>query len=314
MASNFRIGPYDPCPCGSGEKYKFCCAAKAREDRHGEYPCGVVAYFGPDDKTVTRIAAGIFVSESAAPVLRTWLGAEVASDRNVGAEIKQFFAQNGVKTVKFGNGISGCPHEEGIDYPKGEECPLCPFWAGKQGMAPIQAGEEPWIREITEKLAPAITLLPPDEASMAKSASNAVGTFERVGAILDDDEKKLDFARAVDKLYAHLKAKLHLPCQVTGIGDFQWEECHVMTAHLPGDYKKLRKTHPSYTDRYLLLEISRGPRSEWMMFDDDICAHVRRIKDGREFVLGLGELKATDAASSEYQLLGDYAVWFVNSL
>jgi hypothetical protein len=27
--------------------------------------------------------------------------------------------------------IIGCPHEEGIDYPEGEECPLCPFWKGR---------------------------------------------------------------------------------------------------------------------------------------------------------------------------------------
>jgi len=23
-------GPYEPCPCGSGQKYKFCCVAKAK--------------------------------------------------------------------------------------------------------------------------------------------------------------------------------------------------------------------------------------------------------------------------------------------
>jgi hypothetical protein len=27
----------------------------------------------------------------------------------------------------------GCPHEEGEDFPDGEDCPFCPFWAGKQG-------------------------------------------------------------------------------------------------------------------------------------------------------------------------------------
>jgi hypothetical protein len=26
----------------------------------------------------------------------------------------------------------GCPHEEGIDYPEGEACPACPFWAGRE--------------------------------------------------------------------------------------------------------------------------------------------------------------------------------------
>jgi len=30
------------------------------------------------------------------------------------------------------DGIIGCPHEEGIDFPVGEGCPYCPFWRGKQ--------------------------------------------------------------------------------------------------------------------------------------------------------------------------------------
>lgn len=28
----------------------------------------------------------------------------------------------------------GCPHEEGIDFPEGQECPYCPYWRGKQGI------------------------------------------------------------------------------------------------------------------------------------------------------------------------------------
>jgi hypothetical protein len=31
--------------------------------------------------------------------------------------------------VSLMNGIFGCPHEEGIDYPNGGVCPRCPFWA-----------------------------------------------------------------------------------------------------------------------------------------------------------------------------------------
>jgi len=30
-------------------------------------------------------------------------------------------------------GNIGCPHEEGLDFPEGEDCPFCPFWKGKQG-------------------------------------------------------------------------------------------------------------------------------------------------------------------------------------
>jgi hypothetical protein len=31
------------------------------------------------------------------------------------------------------DGNMGCPHEEGLDFPVGEDCPFCPFWKGKQG-------------------------------------------------------------------------------------------------------------------------------------------------------------------------------------
>jgi hypothetical protein len=33
------------------------------------------------------------------------------------------------------DGNMGCPHEEGQDFPHGEDCPFCPFWKGKQGSA-----------------------------------------------------------------------------------------------------------------------------------------------------------------------------------
>ena len=44
----------------------------------------------------------------------------------------------------------------------------------------------------------------------------------------------------------------------------------------------------------------------------DLKAHVRRKTDGKKFILGLSELKATNEHSYDYQLLHDYAVWLVN--
>lgn len=56
----YECGPYEPCPCGSGKKYKFCCAAANAANRHGKYPMGTVALYGPDDKQITTIAASVF--------------------------------------------------------------------------------------------------------------------------------------------------------------------------------------------------------------------------------------------------------------
>src|SRR5712692_4405008 len=39
----------------------------------------------------------------------------------------------------FLDGIIGCPHEEGIDYPEGKSCPQCPYWARRARPARIAA-------------------------------------------------------------------------------------------------------------------------------------------------------------------------------
>jgi hypothetical protein len=45
----------------------------------------------------------------------------------------QALLEHGVKSVAVSAGNMGCPHEEEEDFPLGEDCPFCPFWAGKQG-------------------------------------------------------------------------------------------------------------------------------------------------------------------------------------
>lgn len=135
MTTGYNIDPYDPCPCGSGKKYKFCCAAKAKANRRGKFPLGTVQLYGPDDKVTTKIAAAVILSEDAEPILERWVKTNIVSDPKIAEQIKRLFALHGVKTVIVSPGNMGCPHEEGEDFPSGEDCPFCPFWAGKQGSA-----------------------------------------------------------------------------------------------------------------------------------------------------------------------------------
>jgi len=118
---------------------------------------------------------------------------------------------------------------------------------------------------------------------------------------------------AIEAFFQHLKANLQLPCEVAGTEDFRWEEPYVIGGWSQQEYKRLKKTQPSYTDKFELLDIEQGWRSEWMMFEEDIIAKVRRKNDGNEFDLGLAELRATDEKSPSFQLIDDYAVWLVNS-
>ena len=136
---------------------------------------------------------------------------------------------------------------------------------------------------------------------------------ERLTNILGDLET-VDFDDSIDTLFEYLQFHLSLPCKVIGIKDFGWEEIYVLGPGNKNDYEKLKKKQPSYTDKYELLQLVRQADAWWVMHEDeDIGACVRRISDGKEFVLGLSELEATDKKSKNYELLNDYSVWFVNN-
>jgi hypothetical protein len=318
---SYAIDPYDPCPCGSGEKYKFCCAAKTKGVIHGKYPRGTVDWYGPDDKTVTKIIAGVVMRDGHSPIREKWEGLSVRDDPKIAEEIRRFFAKHGVKAVHKSNGVVGCPHEEGVDHPFGQDCPLCPFWAGKQA------------RHYPEK--PGSTFAPHDDTFDDEEDENNGGDetdedfgegeeepddvegddldecIERFQAIVGEGGDSMD--DAMHKAFAHLKASLRLPCLVKGIEDFRWEERYVIGGWSRQEYNRLKKTQPSYTDHFELVDIAREEYSQWMMFEEDLYALVRRKSDGKEFVLGLAELEAVDKTSPNYQLLRDFAVWFVNN-
>ena len=129
------------CPCGSGKKYKHCCYGKGEHDpglgsgqrQPPKYPIGTVAMYGPDDKTTTKIAAGVILHYGAEAIIQRWVATDVTTNPKVQQEMKDFFLQHGVKSVAMSEGNMGCLHEEGLDFPHGEDCPFCPFWRGRQG-------------------------------------------------------------------------------------------------------------------------------------------------------------------------------------
>ena len=95
----------------------------------GEFPIGTIAYYGPDDETVNKIVAAVLVDENTNPILKKWAGNNIAQNTEIASEIGKFFQEQRVTNVVMTEGIIGCPHEEGVDYPIGESCPQCPFWA-----------------------------------------------------------------------------------------------------------------------------------------------------------------------------------------
>ena len=106
-----------------------------KRDGPPEFPIGTVALYGPDNRVTTKLVAGVVVSEDAEPILKRWVGTKLKDDPRIEREMKDFFDSHGVKSVVMSSRNMGCPHEEGEDFPVGEDCPFCPFWEGKQGTA-----------------------------------------------------------------------------------------------------------------------------------------------------------------------------------
>lgn len=106
---------------------------KAKRGVRG-YPIGTIAFYGPDDRRATKVAVSVVPARDAEPAeLRRWFAedGDVRADETIFAEIAAFLREHEVHSVGMVDRIIGCPHEEGIDYPSGEPCPRCPFWAGR---------------------------------------------------------------------------------------------------------------------------------------------------------------------------------------
>jgi hypothetical protein len=126
---------------------------------------------------------------------------------------------------------------------------------------------------------------------------------DRIAAVLGEDNGRT--AKNARRYRAYLKKHLPLPLLVTGIEDFPWEEPYVMGGWDQEEYNELKKTNPSYTDRFDLLDIL-NPES------DDLIAVIKRVSDGQTFQIELSWLRCVDKKSQEYVTLNDYSVWYVN--
>ena len=106
---------------------------KAKRGFRG-YPLATVTYYGPSDSLASKVAVGIMQAEEGeVDPLERWFSEvkDIRLDPEINEAILHFLEQNGVKSVVFPDRILGCPHEEGIDYPEGEKCPKCTFWANR---------------------------------------------------------------------------------------------------------------------------------------------------------------------------------------
>ncbi len=126
-----------------GRKGMFFCRLD-RPSRPGERftkpkdvaPLVTIALYGPDDDRATKLVlAHHATGRGESDPLERWVAADVLADEKIIGEARQFLDRNRPQGISMVGGTLGCPHEEGEDFPEGGDCPVCPFWKGKQGSA-----------------------------------------------------------------------------------------------------------------------------------------------------------------------------------
>ncbi|WP_185233379.1 hypothetical protein [Teredinibacter franksiae] len=97
------------------------------------YPIATIAFYGPNNIKASKVVCAIIPHDGAeAGPIKKWFSiSDIRKSEKTMGEILIFIEENHANTVGMMDGIIGCPHEEGIDYPIGEFCPECEYWSGR---------------------------------------------------------------------------------------------------------------------------------------------------------------------------------------
>ncbi|MEG4200649.1 calcium-binding protein [Microcoleus sp. Pol12A5] len=144
-------------------------------------------------------------------------------------------------------------------------------------------------------------------ANIDKNLAFNTKQFEtKISKILGSKNLDCNLKNSV-KYLDYIKQNIQLPCHVTGIEEFEWEEEYTMGYGSKKEYARLKKTQPSYTDTFTISRLD-----DFVIQEEGIFVEVQRVGDRQKFVLPLSELESVDLISRNNQLLDDYAVWFIN--
>ena len=97
-------------------------------------PKATLAFYGPDDKRATKAVLGVFLTEDEEDsTIHRFTNEEkdVRFDVVTQQKILARLREHEIRTLVMVEKIFGCSHEEAIDYPEGESCPMCSFWQGR---------------------------------------------------------------------------------------------------------------------------------------------------------------------------------------
>ncbi len=129
---------------------------------------------------------------------------------------------------------------------------------------------------------------------------------KRIFEILGNTDNSVN-KNTLQKYYKYLKKNFKLPCILTGMEDFDWEEPYVIGGWDEKEYEKLKLTHASYTDKFEFIKFINKINER-----KGIEIKVKRLSDKKKFNLPLWDLEVVDNNSPNFLLVSDYSSWMTN--
>jgi len=135
---------------------------------------------------------------------------------------------------------------------------------------------------------------------------NSYEKGKRIASILARQDLSVNYEN--QRIYFdYLQKHLHKPLLLTGSEDFPWEEKYLLGGWDKKEYEALKKTKPSYTDRFKFVELVPDIDDRY-----GILAKVERTTDRKTFTLPLWDLECVDAPPTTHRVISDYSYWMTN--
>ena len=142
---NSALGLIPEHPMSLSQTWFFDRLKKKARKAGGGYPVATVAFYGPTDKVASKVVVGVTAAEgNDVSALERWDSPDQDARRNpqVLKSVLQFIEASGAKSVVMVDRLLGCPHEEGTDYPEGQQCPRCPYWKNRDRFTGLLSGPQ----------------------------------------------------------------------------------------------------------------------------------------------------------------------------
>jgi hypothetical protein len=107
------------------------------------FPMGTMAFYGPDDKTTTKIAAGVFTAENSKAINKRWVATDLTTGPKVQREIQEFFKEHGGQFGRDERWKHGLSARGGRGFPRLRRLSVLPLLEGEPGKQSVVLRSDP---------------------------------------------------------------------------------------------------------------------------------------------------------------------------